>query len=234
MNSHILYFRELELPLGVISGNTSFWGRSRCSSNAIVSFPTKLLPIVISDKIPIESLQSRAFLVKEQDIVKVYTMIMSYTQGVNRGRDFFFCFQNWCKEMGSYSRVEVCQGLGWRGTQGKHFRSVLFHQRDISTWQERTPDVTWWHNGGCVHYFMVSMQNSMEAILTCHPALSTKWLDWVAKWCEWWRMCIGLIGCWCGLLKNPNPTIAVYAKRNSSISKHLFWSANLRISNFDI
>ena len=25
------------------------------------------------------------------------------------------------------------------------------------------------------------IQISMEAILTCHPALSTKWLDWVAK-----------------------------------------------------
>ena len=25
------------------------------------------------------------------------------------------------------------------------------------------------------------IQNSMEAILACHPALSTEWLDWVAK-----------------------------------------------------
>ena len=28
------------------------------------------------------------------------------------------------------------------------------------------------------------IQSSMEAILACHPALSTAWLDWVAKWCE--------------------------------------------------
>ena len=28
------------------------------------------------------------------------------------------------------------------------------------------------------------IQNAMEAILACHPALSTEWLDWVAKWCE--------------------------------------------------
>ena len=33
----------------------------------------------------------------------------------------------------------------------------------------------------------------MEAILTCHPALSTKWLDGVAKWCERWRMRTGPI-----------------------------------------
>ena len=32
------------------------------------------------------------------------------------------------------------------------------------------------------------IQNSMEAILACHPALSTKWLDWVAQWCERWCM----------------------------------------------
>ena len=30
--------------------------------------------------------------------------------------------------------------------------------------------------------------NSMEAILASHSALSTKWLDRVAKWCERWRM----------------------------------------------
>ena len=27
-----------------------------------------------------------------------------------------------------------------------------------------------------------------------HPALSTEWLGWVAKWCEWWRMCTCPIG----------------------------------------
>ena len=37
------------------------------------------------------------------------------------------------------------------------------------------------------------IQNSMEAIFPYHPALSTKWLDWVAKWCERWRMRTGLI-----------------------------------------
>ena len=32
------------------------------------------------------------------------------------------------------------------------------------------------------------IQSSMEAILACHPALSTKWLDWVAILCESWRI----------------------------------------------
>ena len=36
-------------------------------------------------------------------------------------------------------------------------------------------------------------QNSMEAILACHPALSTEWVDWVAKWCELWRIRTGPI-----------------------------------------
>ena len=31
------------------------------------------------------------------------------------------------------------------------------------------------HNGACA-----------EAILACHPALSTEWVGWVAKWCELW------------------------------------------------
>ena len=34
----------------------------------------------------------------------------------------------------------------------------------------------------------LGIQNSMEAILACHPALSTKWLDWVANSCERWRI----------------------------------------------
>ena len=47
------------------------------------------------------------------------------------------------------------------------------------------------HNGGCALCYAI--QNSMEAILACHPALSTKWLDWVAKWCERWCMRTGPI-----------------------------------------
>ena len=38
------------------------------------------------------------------------------------------------------------------------------------------------------------IQNSMEAILACHPAGSTEWLDCGAKWCERWRMHTSPIG----------------------------------------
>ena len=48
-----------------------------------------------------------------------------------------------------------------------------------------------WRRGSCV--LRHGIQNSMEAILDCHPALSTEWLDWVAKWCERWRMRTGPI-----------------------------------------
>ena len=37
------------------------------------------------------------------------------------------------------------------------------------------------------------IQFSMEASLACHPARSTEWLDWVAKWCELWRIRTGPI-----------------------------------------
>ena len=39
----------------------------------------------------------------------------------------------------------------------------------------------------------------MEAILACHPAISTQWLDWLAKWCERCRMRTGPIGIDCKL-----------------------------------
>ena len=35
---------------------------------------------------------------------------------------------------------------------------------------------------------MVSKNQRKPFSLACHPVLSTKWLGWVAKWCEWWRM----------------------------------------------
>ena len=38
------------------------------------------------------------------------------------------------------------------------------------------------------------IQKSMEAILACHPARSTEWLDWVAKSCELWCICTGPLG----------------------------------------
>ena len=53
-------------------------------------------------------------------------------------------------------------------------------------------------NGACAHYFMAS-KYSMEAILSCHPALSTEWPDWVAISCELWRICTGPVLFWCWL-----------------------------------
>ena len=46
-------------------------------------------------------------------------------------------------------------------------------------------------NGACAHYVMVitGIQNSVAAILAFHPALSTEWLDWVAKW--YYDICTG-------------------------------------------
>ena len=38
------------------------------------------------------------------------------------------------------------------------------------------------------------IQNSMEAILACHPARSTEWLDCHPKSCELWRIRTGPIG----------------------------------------
>ena len=39
--------------------------------------------------------------------------------------------------------------------------------------------------------------NPIEAILAWHPALSTEWLAWVAKWCERWRNRTSPIISWC-------------------------------------
>ena len=38
-------------------------------------------------------------------------------------------------------------------------------------------------NEACAHHVIVSKSVSMEAILACHPARSTKWQDWVANSC---------------------------------------------------
>ena len=51
-----------------------------------------------------------------------------------------------------------------------------------------------WQWGPCA--LRHGIQTAMDGILACHPALSTKWLDWVATWwwCERWRMCTAPIG----------------------------------------
>ena len=45
---------------------------------------------------------------------------------------------------------------------------------------------------GAVHITSKS-KIQLEAILACHPALSTEWLDWVAKLCELWCIHMGLV-----------------------------------------
>ena len=73
-------------------------------------------------------------------------------------------------------------------------------------------------NGGrarCAH----GIQNAMEAILTCHPALSTKRLDWVAKCCERWRMRTGPI-----LTARQGPT---------NMTGFCYWSWQLSFQNVD-
>ena len=51
-------------------------------------------------------------------------------------------------------------------------------------WAEGKPS-KWSTMGPCALHHCI--QNSMEAILACHPALSTKWLDWVAISRILWR-----------------------------------------------
>ena len=73
----------------------------------------------------------------------------------------------------------------------------------------------------------------MEAILAYHPALLAKWLDWVAKWCELWRMHTGsidpssraagqlLLQAWRYVrLADPGPRSLRYYTENSSA----FWT----------
>ena len=41
-----------------------------------------------------------------------------------------------------------------------------------------------WKSAARAHNVSRGIQNSMEAILTCHPVLRTEWLGWVALLCE--------------------------------------------------
>ena len=51
------------------------------------------------------------------------------------------------------------------------------------------------HIQRCLHALCHAIQNSMEAILDCHPALSTEWVGcgWLAISCELWRLRTSLI-----------------------------------------
>ena len=70
---------------------------------------------------------------------------------------------------------------GW----GKNEVSALESQCDFALVMKAWCQLPRWR-----HHFI---QLSMEAILACQPALSTEWLDWVARWCELWRIRTGPI-----------------------------------------
>ena len=71
------------------------------------------------------------------------------------------------------------------------------------------------------------IQISMEAILACHPARSTEWLDCHPKWCELWRIRTGPI-----LWQRPGQsqskhwnykTLPVDVEEKSDIMFFVFW-----------
>ena len=59
---------------------------------------------------------------------------------------------------------------------------------------------------GCVQNIIHCIQNSMEAILACQSALSTKWLGWVANSFKLWSIHTGPISSW-GKQKHYKPTL---------------------------
>ena len=64
------------------------------------------------------------------------------------------------------------------------------HHHALASSEERLCLVQWGGGGGggggcALHH---DIQNSMEAILSCHPARSTEWLGWMAISCELWHI----------------------------------------------
>ena len=69
------------------------------------------------------------------------------------------------------------------------------------------------------------IQDSMEAILACHPGLSTEFLEWVEKWCELWQTSTGPIPAqFCSFGK-----LVLLVARNSAFESK-FWRPNWPIS----
>ena len=72
--------------------------------------------------------------------------------------------------------------IAWSGDS----KFVSWHGRqNVSPQQFGLKDVWLGTEAVCITSWY---QNSMEAILACHPALSTKRLDWLVRWGDWWRM----------------------------------------------
>ena len=61
------------------------------------------------------------------------------------------------------------------------------------------------------------IQISMEAILACHPARSTDWLEWLAKSCELWHIGTGLITCLLSIISCTFPSYVLDTCRLRSI-----------------
>ena len=66
------------------------------------------------------------------------------------------------------------------------------NQALINSWQLLSRKTNWQQWGLCA--LRHGIQISMEAILACHPARSTEWLDCHPKSCELWRIRTGPIG----------------------------------------
>ena len=89
------------------------------------------------------------------------------------------------------------------------------------------PGLTWMGGVRITPWYDTTIQNSMEAILACHPALSTEWLDWVATSCGLWRMHTGPIALRDTVIDLPWRTSAGFACQPWShhvISRTLWWS----------
>ena len=95
-------------------------------------------------------------------------------RGWSQGRQRLFSF--------SFLSKGLCGLQAW-GKQTSRNYDVQSCQCGTGTWNDST--------GPCA--LRHGIQNSTEAILACHPALSTEWVDWVAKWCERWCKRTGCI-----------------------------------------
>ena len=93
--------------------------------------------------------------------------------------------QNHINHHNIFNQVSVC-GIALQLRYQRVFLSSPSQTKYLRCWLTRSVFLRW---GLCASRH--GIQASMEAILACHPALSTKWLDWVVKWCQRWCMCTG-------------------------------------------
>ena len=98
--------------------------------------------------------------------------------------------------------------------------------------------------GGALRHPAHGIQNLMEAILPCHPALSTKWLDWVAKmvwkipythwphflcW-AWWQEVQSNVGCLLYAMQHlPTPVDLLTSRFFFLVFFIIAWSESCRV-----